>query len=290
MSGSVAAGFIFSPAQVGAGTYQLTYAAGSAACPVTSTTTVQVRAAAVIVLRPDTTLCPGSRQPFVLRGSPAGGTFSGPGVSGSVARGFVFTPPAGFSGPATLTYSVSAAGGCISTATRRVQVAPVPAFAPTYASLSCPADRQVPLQVRFSGPVPAGSTISWNFGDGSPAATGPEVTHTYETAGRFEPRATLRYLDGRCELLQPLPPLVTSSQRVPNIITPNGDNLNQYFRLPPGCPASLRIFSRWGRQVFEAAEYHDDWDASGQPAGVYYYLAKYADGHQVKGWVEVVKQ
>ena len=289
VSGSAAAGFTFAPGQVGAGTYQLTYAAGSAACPVTSTTTVLVRAAAIIALRPDTTLCPGSRQPIALRGSPAGGTFSGPGVSGSVATGFVFTPPAGFTGAATLTYSLATAGGCTSTATRRIQVAPVPAFVPTYAPLSCPADRQVPLQVRFSVPAPAGSTVGWDFGDGTPPATGPEVTHTYEIAGRFEPRATLRYLDGRCELTQPLMALETSSQRVPNIITPNGDNLNQTFRLPPGCPASLRIFSRWGQQVFEAAEYHDDWEAAGQPAGIYYYLVKYADGHQVKGWVEVMK-
>jgi len=49
------------------------------------------------------------------------------------------------------------------------------------------------------------------------------------------------------------------------------------------------VFSRWGQQVFESAAYHDEWNAAGLPDGVYYYLLTYADGHRVKGWVEVVR-
>ena len=76
---------------------------------------------------------------------------------------------------------------------------------------------------------------------------------------------------------------------LPNIITPNGDALNQTFRLPASCAPRIQIFSRWGQPVFEAAAYQNDWAAEGQPAGTYYYLLQYPDGHRVKGWLEVVK-
>ena len=41
--------------------------------------------------------------------------------------------------------------------------------------------------------------------------------------------------------------------------------------------------------MFESAVYHDEWNADGQPAGVYYYLLTYTNGRRVKGWVEVVR-
>ena len=76
---------------------------------------------------------------------------------------------------------------------------------------------------------------------------------------------------------------------LPNIITPNGDALNQTFRLPASCAPRIQIFSRWGQPVFEAVAYQNDWAAENQPAGTYYYLLQYPDGHRVKGWLEVVK-
>jgi gliding motility-associated-like protein len=85
----------------------------------------------------------------------------------------------------------------------------------------------------------------------------------------------------------PTPTLVT----IPNIITPNGDGLNDTFR-PQGWPAGalqLRVCSRWGQSVFETANYNLDWDASGLPAGLYYYLLQAPGQAPVKGWVEVVR-
>jgi gliding motility-associated-like protein len=86
----------------------------------------------------------------------------------------------------------------------------------------------------------------------------------------------------------PTPPLVTS---IPNIITPNGDGLNDTFR-PQGLPAGplqLRVFSRWGQPVFETANYTLNWDAPGLPAGLYYYLLQAPGQAPAKGWVEVVR-
>lgn len=79
--------------------------------------------------------------------------------------------------------------------------------------------------------------------------------------------------------------------QIPNILTANGDALNATFKVPPvyGTP-KLKMFNRWGRLVYETDAYHNDWDARGQPAGMYYYLLQQpACGLSIKGWVEVVR-
>jgi hypothetical protein len=57
-------------------------------------------------------------SPVTLTGSPTGGTFSGPGVSGTT-----FTPAtAGVGGPYTITYSYTAANGCTGTSSQQVTI------------------------------------------------------------------------------------------------------------------------------------------------------------------------
>ena len=100
--------------------------------------------------------------------------------------------------------------------------------------------------------------------------------------------ANVRYNNGLCGTTVDPPPVDATNDPLPNIITPNGDALNQTFRLPPVCRVS-RFFSRWGQPMFEAAGYHNDWAAEAQPSGINYFLLKYPDNHRVKGWLEVVK-
>ncbi len=80
----------------------------------------------------------------------------------------------------------------------------------------------------------------------------------------------------------------------PNVITPNGDDKNQFFRMPTLPPdfcdarfADVKIFSRWGRQVYQSAARDFQWAGEGA-GGVYYYVVTFANGRHYKGWVEVV--
>jgi hypothetical protein len=281
--------YYFVPAQAGVGTFSLAYLAGlNTPCPTQKFMSVTVSAVLVASVPADTVLCPGTRAAFQLRGaSPTGGTWAGPGVSGTATSGFFFTPPLGFVGTAVLSYTAES-GGCTTTAARRVAVAPVPTLQPSWVPVACVEDRQAPLIVRF---VDAGGNTAtrWDFGDGSPAATGAMVLHTYQQAGHYQPHVSLRYLNAQCETTAPLAAIEVQDQAIPNIITPNGDKQNQYFELPPSCAPQLQLFSRWGQRVYETAVYNNDWDATGHPAGMYYYLLTYPDGHHVKGWLEVVK-
>jgi hypothetical protein len=87
----------------------------------------------------------------------------------------------------------------------------------------------------------------------------------------------------------------------PNVFTPNGDGCNDYFALegvspcsfnsnpnqnpdqtislpPDNCVSrfeSVRVYNRWGTQVFESYERKFRWYGTDQAAGVYYYVVKY---------------
>ncbi|MBI5915223.1 MAG: gliding motility-associated C-terminal domain-containing protein, partial [Bacteroidetes bacterium] len=84
--------------------------------------------------------------------------------------------------------------------------------------------------------------------------------------------------------------LGTNEQRdcfVPNIITPNGDGANDFFKVPCLEDAytdnNVRIFNRWGDQVFESDGYGNDWDGRYKgnplPPGTYFYLIQLEKGN-----------
>ena len=91
----------------------------------------------------------------------------------------------------------------------------------------------------------------------------------------------------------------------PNIITPNGDDHNDVFKVAEqgghGTPvlpgATLDVFNRWGDRVFEAKNYpytsgntKQWWDGTGAVDGTYfYYLQTGCGNNSYKGWVEVVR-
>jgi len=68
-----------------------------------------------------------------------------------------------------------------------------------------------------------------------------------------------------------------------NVITPNGDGVNDVFRLKyiNGTYYYLQIFNRWGQKVFESSDKDNVWDGTDMtthdpcPAGTYFYIWNY---------------
>ncbi len=61
---------------------------------------------------------------------------------------------------------------------------------------------------------------------------------------------------------------------IPNIITPNNDNINDYFKIK-GIEEDeweLEIINRWGKTVYKTNDYINDWKADKEPDGVYFYI------------------
>lgn len=97
---------------------------------------------------------------------------------------------------------------------------------------------------------------------------------------------------GKTPPVRPVIVVPVAEMVVPNVITPNGDGQNDVFRFRNAAagPWALQVYSRWGRQVYENAQYQQDWNAAGLPAGPYYYLLKRADDTTArKGWLEIVR-
>ena len=69
---------------------------------------------------------------------------------------------------------------------------------------------------------------------------------------------------------------------IPNIITPNGDGLNDALRVPcidqVNLKSDIKIFNRWGDVVYNNANYKNDWtgtyDGKQLPPGTYFYLLR----------------
>lgn len=79
---------------------------------------------------------------------------------------------------------------------------------------------------------------------------------------------------------------------IPTVITANGDGHNDYFVLDGLVAAEWRVqvFNRWGREVFQQAQYDNNWGAQENPAGLYYYYLRHTpSGKQRRGWLEVIK-
>lgn len=79
---------------------------------------------------------------------------------------------------------------------------------------------------------------------------------------------------------------------IPNIITPNGDGINESFIIRGSGYEqwNLQIFDRYGRPVYKSDNYQSAWQATGLEAGTYYYaLIDQKTTRVFKGWVLVVR-
>lgn len=85
---------------------------------------------------------------------------------------------------------------------------------------------------------------------------------------------------------------------VPNTLTPNGDNFNDYWTIK-GLAAypnsNVTIFNRWGNEVYANNDYQNDWKGtnsatkSALPDGTYFYVLKISDGRTLKGQVTIMR-
>ncbi len=85
-----------------------------------------------------------------------------------------------------------------------------------------------------------------------------------------------------------------SGIEITNLITPNGDGLNDYYHVP-GIPAGncdkyfkgIEIYNRWGGRVFSSAEPSFKWDPKDSD-GIYYFSVD-LNYKIIKGWIEIIR-
>jgi gliding motility-associated-like protein len=78
---------------------------------------------------------------------------------------------------------------------------------------------------------------------------------------------------------------------IPNVISANGDNINDYFKISgllnfPG--STLLVFNRWGNKIYTSDDYKNDWKPN-VSSGTYFYILNVTDGRKLNGFIEVFK-
>jgi len=121
---------------------------------------------------------------------------------------------------------------------------------------------------------------SWNFGDGSPASNDTTPSHTYTTPGEYTVCLQLLTSDGCpdtiCKEITVIPQQIVT----PNVFTPNGDGVNdvlEFKYLEFYSSNHLRVFNRWGNEIFGKSNYQNDWSAKDISDGTYYYILELPD-------------
>jgi gliding motility-associated-like protein len=199
--------------------------------------------------------------------------WTGPGiVSGSNTT----SPVVNMAGTYTLTVT-NPATGCTSTSTVAVSNGmPVASFTTDITS------GFAPQPVNFTdGSISSYSlSYSWNFGDGN-TSTLQNPVNTYSVAGTYT--AMLIVSTGLCSDSASVVIVIQDgfSLEIPNVFTPNGDNVNDVFTITSKGvkEITLQIFNRWGQLMYEFIGAKAAWDGitnNGQEAsaGTYFYFVK----------------
>ncbi|MGB0521515.1 MAG: gliding motility-associated C-terminal domain-containing protein [Flammeovirgaceae bacterium] len=76
----------------------------------------------------------------------------------------------------------------------------------------------------------------------------------------------------------------------PNAFSPNGDGINDTFEIIGlGSGWSIAIYNRWGKLVYESANYQGDWAGEDNAGEAFYYLLTSPAGNTCKGYINVLK-
>lgn len=114
-------GNTFNPALVGTGVYTITYSFTNSTCTASDTRQIVVNASTPVTAGPNLTVCVNAVDFLLTGASQNGGIWNGTGVSG----GF-FSPSTAGVGSYIITYSFTNQKGCVSTATRSINVNAAP--------------------------------------------------------------------------------------------------------------------------------------------------------------------
>lgn len=97
------------------------------------------------------------------------------------------------------------------------------------------------------------------------------------------------YTRNDIQVINVLPPCAVV---IPNIITPNSDGVNDFFKIKniehhPN--TNVTIFDRWGIKVYENPNYNNEWNGAGVSDGTFFYVIDVPDDKKYSGFITVFK-
>ncbi len=263
----------FDPAQFGLGQHVITYTItdpNNPGCLAQASDTIKVINGGTITTNTPTYFCFNSPDYNVVM-NPAGGTLTGSLISGNTLQVANATP-----GAYSFTYDYTSAQGCHSSYTHNFTIGSE-LTVQFQASVDC-------FQTVTLTATPA-NYASYNWLDGTTAiGTGNPLVYTAQTAGDHTYALTAADANG-CQAttsaIVNVPTGVTAENfNIPNIITPNGDGVNDFVVFPlmdlECINYKVTFVNRWGHPIFEASKdnpifYGKDKKGTELSDGVYFY-------------------
>ncbi|MCX6295158.1 MAG: gliding motility-associated C-terminal domain-containing protein [Bacteroidetes bacterium] len=236
-----------------------------------------------------------SGDPFTITLTPCLGTsvvsWNGNGTSGtgtSISQTVVNTN----STVTSTTYQVSAVNNTCNSDTITVTVNTDPLPVANFTVAPQPVIINNPLGFTDNTSAVGGSANSWfwNFGDGT-FDTNQNPSHIYTIPGTYHVCLDIQTSDGCLDTICHDINVIPAELVLPNVITPNGDNLNDflYFKyLEFFGTNNLKVYDRWGKIVYQKENYTNDWSAANVTDGTYYYVLAVESGKSFPGYVQII--
>lgn len=293
------------PPSVGLNTYVVT---GNAPCPSatpdTKTVTVNVIPKANLIAAPLNNVVKCLNQPFILNVGVGSSTTGNAGTpysyswteqpSNTPAPGATNSSTYSANSNNTTTYQVAITGSCAIGTTATVTVSNFVndlGVSIIDSAAICPRS-DFELNAISNGGRP-NYNYNWTMAPSlsSISNTNHLSMNSPETEGTYTIMVTSTdscgYVASDIQLITVLPPCEIV---IPNVITPNGDGVNEYFKIKnleyhPN--TSLIIYDRWGKKVYESNNYDNMWKAEGKNDGTFFYILDVPDDKKYTGHITV---
>lgn len=133
------------------------------------------------------------------------------------------------------------------------------------------------------------SFFSWDFGDGNSSEVADPI-HRFESTDSLK-TFTISLQAGESFCSNSKSDQVTSvTTFIPNVVSPNHDGKNDAFEITASDNINLHVYSRWGKEVYRAEQYQNNWQPTELATGVYFYEVIFNDKNtRCKGWLQVLR-
>ncbi len=199
---------------------------------------------------------------------------------------------------ATTTYTVVADNGiCTDTAMQLVTV--IPNAGPSFGTSVVTAG--IPQTISFTNTSNNATGFYWTFGNGNTTVLQTPPNQIYPAVGAYTVTLIAYGVNGCNDTISTVI-LVNDSVgiTVPNIFTPNGDQINDVWQPSAHGATSFEctIFDRWGIKIYEFLNAKDKWDGHTTAGlacgdGTYYYIMKATDSnnksYNLKGFIQLIR-
>jgi gliding motility-associated-like protein len=133
----------------------------------------------------------------------------------------------------------------------------------------------------------------WIFGDGEESDM-QNPDHLYLEPGTYNISLIVTNLYGCKDTIEIAYHVLEEKEDpvVPNVFTPNGDGINDFFEISNiqhNNDVKFVVFNRWGKIIYESSNYDNSWDGNGNADGIYFYILEIPNMNSYKGFLTIIR-